>query len=345
VLLAGDPDAEAVLARRHGDRWFVGGIATGAARTITVPLERLGLGAADAWVVTDAAADLTESTLSGVAELQIPLADDGGFVAIVVASGTSMHRAAPRPAVDAPVVEPVVSEFVNDEVTLTVSAGATLRLPPGWTSRVDGSTHVVRALAGAEFGVVTVEAPGDDGVPVVAHARVFGRLAPGEHRLSTLPFLEFRNASGPIERDQSNGGGNPRDGQQQSIAGRTFEHGIGMAAPGWVRFHLGGAASTFTALVGIDDEPPFVGMGQQPHPVPDHALTARAHVLVDRIERAAVDLVEGGAAIPVSVDVAGGQLLELRVSSLDREPHIDWADALLTVTAVDDGPPPTAGHR
>ena len=345
LLLAGDPDTEAVLARRHGDRWFIGGIATGAARTLSVPLERLRLGPADAWVVTDAAADLAESTLSGVAELTVQLAADGGFAAIVAAAGTPLHRAVPRATVEPPTVTPAVAELVGDEATLTVSAGASLRLPPGWTSTADGTTHTVRALAGADFGVVTVEGPGDDGVPAVAHARIFRPLATGEHKLSALPFLAFRNASGPVERDQSNGGGNPKDGQQQSIGGRAFDAGIGMAAPGWVQFHLGGRVSSFTALVGFDDEPPFVGMGQQPHPVPDHALTARATVVVDGVERAAFDLVQGAAAVPVDVDVVGGQVLELRVSSPDREPHIDWADALLHVTAVDDGAHHTAGHR
>ncbi|WP_162181672.1 glycoside hydrolase family 97 catalytic domain-containing protein, partial [Glycomyces tenuis] len=53
LLLAGDPDREAVIARRWGERWFVGGIATGPARRLTVPLERLGLGPADAWIVGD----------------------------------------------------------------------------------------------------------------------------------------------------------------------------------------------------------------------------------------------------------------------------------------------------
>lgn len=344
-LLAGDPDTEAVLARRHGDRWFIGGIATGAARTITVPLDRLGIGAADAWIVTDAATDLAEQTLSGVTELTVTLADDGGFAAIVAAAGTPLHTATPRATVEPPTIEPTIVELVGDEAILTTSARAILRLPPGWTSQRDGDRHTVRALPADRFGIITVEAPGDDGVPVVAHARAFRALDPGEHRLSDQPFVAFRNASGPVERDQSNGGGNPRDGVQQSIAGDTFVHGIGMAAPGWVRFHLGGGVDSFSALVGIDDEPPFVGMGQQPHPVVDHAMTARAAVLVDGVERAAFDLVQGGAALPVAVDVSGGHVLELRVTSADQEPHIDWADALLTVTAVDDGQHPTAGHR
>ena len=38
-LLAGTPDTEAVIARRSGDRWFVGGIATGPARIVDVPLQ------------------------------------------------------------------------------------------------------------------------------------------------------------------------------------------------------------------------------------------------------------------------------------------------------------------
>jgi len=345
LLLAGDPDTEAVIARRHGDRWFIGGIATGAARTLTVPLQRLGLGPAEAWVVTDGGSDLTAQTFSGVESLTVTLTDNGGFAAIVAAAGTALHRAAERESAPAPTVTPAVAEVVDGAATLTVSAGAALRLPPGWTSHSTGNVHTVLPLTGDDFGVVTVESPGHDGVPVVTHARVLRRLGAGRHRLSALPFLAFRNASGPVERDQSNGGGNPDDGVQQSIAGKAFEHGIGMAAPGWVRFHLGGVMATFTALVGIDDEPPFTGMGQEPHPIPDHALTARAHILVDGVEYAHADLVQGAAATRVSVDVSGGRVLELRVSSSDREPHIDWANALLTVTAVDNGPHPTAGHR
>jgi hypothetical protein len=343
-LLAGDPDSEAVIARRHGDRWFVGGIATGAARTLTVPLERLGVGSADAWIVMDAADGLAERGLLETTELTIPVADNGGFAAIVATAGTALHRAAPRERLAAPTVTPAVALVDGTgEATLTLSAGATLRLPAGWTSREQGGKHYVRPLD--DFGVVTVEGPNEGGVPVVAHARVFRTLPPGEHLLSALPFLEFRNASGPIERDQSNGGGNPRDGQLQSIAGATFDHGIGMAAPGWVRFHLDPAATTFTAMVGIDDEPPFVGMGQQPHPTPDRPLTARASVLVDGVECAGLDLVAGAAARHVLVDVSGGSILELRAVSDDREPHIDWANALLTVAAVDDGSSPTAGRR
>jgi alpha-glucosidase len=37
-LLAGEPGQEAVLARRSGDRWFLGGVYAGAARTAQVPL-------------------------------------------------------------------------------------------------------------------------------------------------------------------------------------------------------------------------------------------------------------------------------------------------------------------
>ena len=37
-LLAGQPGQEAVLARRSGDRWFLGGVYAGAARTAEVPL-------------------------------------------------------------------------------------------------------------------------------------------------------------------------------------------------------------------------------------------------------------------------------------------------------------------
>ena len=63
LLLDGHPDTHAVIARRSGDRWFLGAIATGPGRVLRVPVERLGLTRADAWIVTDGADGLLDEFL------------------------------------------------------------------------------------------------------------------------------------------------------------------------------------------------------------------------------------------------------------------------------------------
>ena len=55
------------------------------------------------------------------------------------------------------------------------------------------------------------------------------------------------------------GWGRPRrnrstEGRPLTIAGRTFDRGVGTHAPGIFRIRLGGAGVRFTALVGVDDE-------------------------------------------------------------------------------------------
>ncbi|MBF8185454.1 glycoside hydrolase family 97 catalytic domain-containing protein, partial [Nonomuraea sp. K274] len=112
VLLAGDPDTHAVIGRRAGDRWFLGGIATGDARVIHVPLDRLGVGPdAQVWIVTDAppapyapptpdappATGLAETTTTAADGIDVAVARDGGFAAIVAPAGADVFRAAPRP--------------------------------------------------------------------------------------------------------------------------------------------------------------------------------------------------------------------------------------------------------
>jgi hypothetical protein len=163
LLLGGTPDTEAIVARRSGDRWFVGAIATGEARTLRVPLARLGLGAADAWVVTDGDAGLREFGLPVGETLEVPVADDGGFVAILTQARGELFRASARAVADAPLVEPALVELQGGSAMLRVDADATLRLPPGWSAEpADGGWRVSAPanLGPGQLGVVTGEAPG-----------------------------------------------------------------------------------------------------------------------------------------------------------------------------------------
>ncbi|WP_431277967.1 glycoside hydrolase family 97 catalytic domain-containing protein [Leifsonia poae] len=325
-LLAGDPDTEAVLARRSGDRWFVGGIATGPARTLRIPLGRLGGGRWQAWTVGDAPdgngrglADLT-SVVDDT--LTVRLADDGGFAAILAPEGSALFRATSVTADSAPVVEPAIGELdARGTARLTVPKGAVLRTAPGWRAEREGDRDWLvtapESLAAGGLGVVTVEVAGSRGVPVVAHSRLLKPLAAGDVPLSTLPMLSFTNESGPVERDQSNGGGNPNDGQRMRVAGDEFGTGFGVSSPSTFSVHLGARAQGLAGLVGIDDE------------TPDAA--AFAVVEGDGDELLRIPLTSGAPAVPFDVSVAGVRILTLRTeASSEVAAHIDWAALVLT---------------
>ncbi|MEV8389112.1 MULTISPECIES: glycoside hydrolase family 97 catalytic domain-containing protein [unclassified Streptomyces] len=82
-LLAGDPGTSAVLARRDGERWFIGGTFAGAARTAEVPL-RFGHGTWLVETVTDGPGGLVREgkVLRGDANLSVPVIANGGFAAV-----------------------------------------------------------------------------------------------------------------------------------------------------------------------------------------------------------------------------------------------------------------------
>ncbi|MEV6415803.1 glycoside hydrolase family 97 catalytic domain-containing protein [Kribbella sp. NPDC051718] len=323
VLLAGTPDTEAVMARRSGDRWFIGCIAVGDARVVTVDLSKLGLVDPVAWLVEDAADDtgLAERTVSGHS-FEVSLANNGGFVAIV--SDGELFRSTPRAVVDAPTVEPALAVLDDDNTAVvTTSADARVRVAPGWSAEPlgDGSWRIQAPgdlMPGAQ-GIVTAESSSMP--PAIAHSRVVVPLVAGVHRLSALPMLAFQNESGPVERDMSNGGGNPADGSPMRVAGVHFADGLGVSTPSSVDLYFGGHAGRFIATVGIDDETP--------------QTRSRAVVSGDGRELSSVVLEAGNTAVDIEVDVSGVRVVTLstrEVAAGDPPAHVDWASARFIVT-------------
>ncbi|MEU5593002.1 glycoside hydrolase family 97 catalytic domain-containing protein [Streptomyces sp. NPDC020298] len=82
-LLAGQPGQEAVLARRSGDRWFLGGVYAGAARTASVPLS-IGSGRWLVETIRDGADGLVQDrrVLRGGDTLGVDVTANGGFASI-----------------------------------------------------------------------------------------------------------------------------------------------------------------------------------------------------------------------------------------------------------------------
>jgi hypothetical protein len=142
--VGGHPSSGAVLARRAGERWFVGAISAGAARTVTAPLRFLGDGRWLVEVVRDGTGergDVVRSAqvLRSSDTLSVPVAENGGFAAIVCrytpGRTTCDERARPVPATTV-TVDPVAVEVTG---TFTVASGVarevrlTAGAPDGWT--------------------------------------------------------------------------------------------------------------------------------------------------------------------------------------------------------------------
>lgn len=123
------------------------------------------------------------------------------------------------------------------------------------------------------------------------------------------------------------------DGHSIKLAGKTYEHGFGTHSPGLLAIDLKGAATEFSATVGIDDEvPPGKGSAEFQVLDPSHKILWRSGVLR-----------RGDAPKPVKVDVTGLASIVLRVTTggdgFDYD-HADWADAAIVTTGA---PPETVG--
>lgn len=125
---------------------------------------------------------------------------------------------------------------------------------------------------------------------------------------------------GPSERDMSNAGQATGDGRPLTIAGVVYEKGLGVHAVSRIREPLGGDCTVVRSDVGVDDKTGANG-------------SVSFEVWVDGALRARTGVLTGGAgAERMSVDVTGGEELELRVTdggdNLGPD-HGDWAAARL----------------
>jgi alpha-glucosidase len=356
-FVAGEPGTEAVLARRGGDRWFVGGISAAAAHTVAVPLGFLGDGRFLAETLRDGDHGLVRETriVRAGDTLAVPERADGGFVTVLCAyTGVSTCdrplRRVPATTLSVTPAEAQVRAGDTVEVTATfvLPSGGPLtdvRLAPappgGWT--VSGAAVTAATLDGGESLTgtwrVTVPAGVADGavdLPVVAtyawadrpvHVEQAVRVlvAPtdpdGTPYVSDLPFLSASNGFGPVERDRSNGEDAAGDGKPLTMDGAVHAKGLGTHAPSEVTLWLGGACTRFTALVGIDDEVKEPGSVEFQVNGDGRALGTTGVLRSADAPRA------------FTVDVTGVRELTLRVTDGGdgkNFDHADWAEAILT---------------
>ncbi|GGL67373.1 hypothetical protein GCM10010840_01700 [Deinococcus aerolatus] len=164
--------------------------------------------------------------------------------------------------------------------------------------------------------------------PIAASSLNPQALNAGWTFLSELQWTSATSGWGPVERDGSNGEQDQQDGTRLSIGGRVFASGLGVHAASEIRYALGGQCSTFSALVGIDDEVGQRGSAQ-------FRVYGDGTLLFDSGLRRG-----GNPALALNVSVAGVKELRLSVSDggdNNYYDHADWAQAAVECAAA----PPT----
>ncbi|MFC8452370.1 NPCBM/NEW2 domain-containing protein [Kitasatospora sp. NPDC057223] len=144
----------------------------------------------------------------------------------------------------------VVFRIYRDDILVADSGVRTAAQP---------ALHLFADLTGGEeLRIVTTSATGEDrndhgdwGNPRLACGN--GPTA-GTHALSDLTWTTSSNSWGPVERDQNNGEKAAGDGHPLTVNGTAYAKGLGTNAPSTVRYYLGGACTTLTTDVGIDDD-------------------------------------------------------------------------------------------
>ncbi|GAA3628911.1 hypothetical protein GCM10022267_14280 [Lentzea roselyniae] len=354
-LLDGDPDTHAVVARRNGDRWFVGGIAT-QDRTLRAQLGFLGGGQWLVETVRDPAtrADVVRDrqVLRNTDTLDVPVRRNGGFAAVICRNRPGLQtcdqpiRQVPKTTLTVTPAAPVDAEKGSAfEVTGTFTNGdrqirdvaLTATAPEGWT--VSGATVERRRMApgesitgrwrvqvGAQSPIGLVDVPVvatfGDGVHVEQAVRAFvpPPVPANGAYLSDLPFMSETNGWGPVERDRSNGENSGGDGNPLSIGGVTYARGIGVHAPSEVSVYLGRGCERFTAKIGLDDET------SEPGSVAFQVFGDDKLIHDSGVQKGKA------AAIPIDVDVTNVRMLSLRVTDGGdgrNFDHADWAEAAL----------------
>ena len=145
-------------------------------------------------------------------------------------------------------------------------------------------------------------------------------------RLEDLDLTQVVQSFSPPKRNLSSGD------KPITLAGKTYEHGLGVCPVSVLRFVVDGKVTRFTATVGIDD-----GAGFKDEKTGNFNHLGRAEFFVVADDTRIVwksGLMEGGKPpTNVDVDLTGVKTLRLYVTgpNADWIDHADWADAKFTV--------------
>ncbi|WP_422770346.1 NPCBM/NEW2 domain-containing protein [Plantactinospora sp. WMMC1484] len=334
-----------------GDRAIALYNSTDALATVSIPVRETGLRRAGAYRLRDVwtgQVTQAESVISagvpahGTVVYRVrPLADPAAVPPQVAVGGT-LGNLIPGGLGDGTLVGTVTNRGVGAlrDVRVTVSA------PGGWTVDAIGDTRRRSLDSNASLKTTwTVRVPeqttaGRYPIVVTADYRwgprqrttstastvvsvVITPPGPGRRHLSTVAPVSTGNREGPVETDQSNGGGADNDGNLITISGRVYHRGLGTTAPSELVYLLGGACTRLVTDVGIDD-----GSTSGTAPV---TFT----VYVDDTAVASSGPVSLGAApVTLTADLTGALWLRLVTTGGDGgtggAAHADWAAPILS---------------
>ncbi|MFF9569283.1 NPCBM/NEW2 domain-containing protein [Streptomyces sp. NPDC014685] len=224
------------------------------------------------------------------------------------------------------------ADVTDAEVTLDVPEGwrvarpATVdRVPAGTTRRVELTVTPAKDAEAGEAGITAVARYRSAGESRTAVQRFAAAVMPppptGGAWASDLVWLKSANGYGPAERDRSNGESGAADGRTLTLAGKTYEKGIGTHADSEIEVYLGGRCTAFTADVGIDDE--INGYGEV-------AFSVEAD---GKVLWTSPKLTGASATVPVDVRLDGARHVSLKVTDTNGSrtgDHGDWAAARFT---------------
>ncbi|MGW1886233.1 NPCBM/NEW2 domain-containing protein [Streptomyces sp. NPDC001970] len=204
-----------------------------------------------------------------------------------------------------------------------VTPAATVdRVPAGTTRRVEVDVTPAKDAEPGEAtltATVRYAAAGQDRTAVQRFAvGVMPEPPAADAWASDLVWLTSTNGWGPPERDRSNGESGASDGHTLTLAGTTYEKGIGAHADSDIEVYLGGRCTAFTAGVGIDDE--INGYGEV-------AFSVEAD---GKVLWTSPKLSGASATVPAEVDVTGARHVRLRITDTNGSKtgdHGDWAAA------------------
>jgi hypothetical protein len=360
-LVDGHPSNGAVFARRSGDRWFLGAISSGPARTMTAPLGFLGGGRWLVEVVRDREGprgDVVRSAsiMSTKDTLNVAVPVDGGFAAIACRATPGRTtcdeplRHAPNSTMDiTPAGEVDAAKGSSFEVTATFSTDRDVRdarmapmAPAGW--RVSGAAVTRHRLRAGETitGIWTVRvgqnsADGYVDVPVTTSFNAPQWTGPVHVERAVRAFVPPPPLTGsPYVSDlpfvAENNGWGPVE-RDRSVNDSGGGDGNPLTINGVVYDKgLGShAPADITVYLGgqCTEFTALVGL--------DDEITQPGSVAFqvagDGTTRYDSGVLRPGPAMPVAVDVTGVRMLTLHVTDGGDNKnfdHADWADARLT---------------
>ncbi|WP_222598305.1 glycoside hydrolase family 97 catalytic domain-containing protein [Lentzea tibetensis] len=341
-LLSGRPTESIVMARRSGDRWFVGGAVSGDARTLDLPA--LGNGKWLVEVVRDGTGALVKEDHVTSEKLSIPVAKDGGFAALAcrwrpgrTTCAEPTYGVPPTTVVTTPAqvsVQPgqsfeIGSTFTNTSTQPLYEVTFAPRLPDGWNLR-SAPVRAFRVAPGESISGKWTVTVGANPVVGLTDVPAVAKYKPFLHGRGTFEAEKATRTHvwKPLPAGQSYVAGNDRsvEGRTLTTGGVRFGKGIG-TTPAEVTVALG-TCKAFNATVGVDDEVDgrvdraFAGGTVVFSVIGDGRVLYQSAVLKSTDQ-----------ALPITADVTGVKSLTLKVSDGGDGTSLDnavWGDARLT---------------